>query len=318
MESNLRVLFVYSILPSFVKNDLSILKKHFCVTPLKVATWSVPRKGTDIGDFWCLFREILHSDVVYMWWADINAFFSILFCKVLRKKCVIVVGGSEVAYLPELNVGGLVNPFNRIKVKLILSYAWKVFVVSQSSFNELRRLVKLNNVKTIHNGVNTDWFKPKGAKERIVLTVGSAKRKRLDVFVKVAQELPDERFIIIGNYDTGVKNVTIIPYVSDEELLSLYQRTKVYVQLSAHEGFGVALAEAMSCGCIPVVSNRYAMPEVVGDSGSVVEYEDVDRTVKAIERSFEVTTAKPRERIVNFFSLKNRESILVQELVSNK
>lgn len=318
MKSDLRVLFVYSILPSFVKNDLSILKKHFCVTPLKVSTWSVPRKGTDIRDFWCLFREILHSDVVYMWWADINAFFSILFCKLLRKKCVLVVGGYEVAYLPELNYGQLINPFNRTQVKLILSYAWKVFVVSQSSFNELNRLVKLNNVKIIHNGVNTDWFKPKGEKERIVLTVGSAKKKRLDVFVKVAQKLPDEKFIIIGNYNTDVKNVTTMPYVSDEELLSLYQQAKVYVQLSAQESFGVALAEAMSCGCIPVVSNRYAMPEVVGDSGFVVKYEDVNKTVKAIERSLGAITAKPRERIVNCFSLKNRESTLIQELTSNK
>ena len=37
------------------------------------------------------------------------------------------------------------------------------------------------------------------------------------------------------------------------------------------EAFGLAAAEAMACGAIPVVSDRGALPEVVGDNGFVAE-----------------------------------------------
>lgn len=56
-----------------------------------------------------------------------------------------------------------------------------------------------------------------------------------------------------------------IGFVQDENLLMYYQRAKVYdVQVSAHEAFGMSLAESMLCECILVVTDRVALPEVVG------------------------------------------------------
>jgi hypothetical protein len=62
-------------------------------------------------------------------------------------------------------------------------------------------------------------------------------------------------------------NVEFLGFVSDEELFSLYARASVYVQASMHEGFGLSVAEAMSAGCIPVVTRAGSLPEVVGDVG---------------------------------------------------
>ena len=50
-----------------------------------------------------------------------------------------------------------------------------------------------------------------------------------------------------------------------------YRRASVYVQASAHEGFGLSVAEGMLAGCIPVTTRAGALPEVVGDVGIQVD-----------------------------------------------
>jgi len=99
-------------------------------------------------------------------------------------------------------------------------------------------------------------------------------------------------------------------------LLHYYQKAKVYCQLSAHESFGVALAEAMSCCCVPVVTRRYALPEVVGDAGFYVPYNDPKATAEAIRKALKSNKGrKARERIKKYFSIKTREKRLIEEIL---
>lgn len=52
-------------------------------------------------------------------------------------------------------------------------------------------------------------------------------------------------------------------YISDEELLQLYNLCKVFVFPSWHEGFGLPALEAMACGAAVITSNSSSLPEVV-------------------------------------------------------
>ena len=142
-------------------------------------------------------------------------------------------------------------------------------------------------------------------------------------FVQASQLLPDIPFLLIGKHDASVNklkeiagsNVTFTGYVSDEELLHHYQTSKVYCQLSAHEGFGVSLAEAMACGCVPVGTRRYAVPEVIGDTGFYAKYDNPGSAAEAIERALRHDIGrKGVERITGLYSLSKRESSVVSQI----
>jgi len=80
-----------------------------------------------------------------------------------------------------------------------------------------------------------------------------------------------------------------------------------YVQVSAHEGFGISLAEAMLCECIPVVTNKGALSEVAGESAFYVPFNDPEDTAKAIKDALNIKSGKIfRKHILDNFSLKSR------------
>lgn len=321
-KDEIKILFVYSALGSFVRRDLKILEKCFHVKKMKVimSPLTVLR----------LLKGILWADLVYTWFIKLNTLFTVLFCMVLRKKCIIVAGGYDVAYVPEIDYGALLSPWRRIMVKFVLEHASKVLAVSGLNRNEIMRLARPKNLKLLYNGVDVEKFKPSGEKENLVITVGTVsdstiKVKRLDTFVKASSYLPNVRFILIGKYDSSIErlkkigsNITFTGYISDESLLlRYYQKAKVYCQLSAHESFGVALAEAMSCCCVPVVTRRYALPEVVGDAGFYVPYNDPKATAEAIRKALKSDKGtKARERIKKYFSLEAREKRLIKEILN--
>ena len=78
-------------------------------------------------------------------------------------------------------------------------------------------------------------------------------------------------------------HVELPGYVSDVARRALYARALVFVLPSDAEGFGMPVLEAMTVGVPVVVSNRGALPEVVGAAGIVIDSIDADQLASAIE-----------------------------------
>jgi len=163
----------------------------------------------------------------------------------------------------------------------------------------------------------------------IVITVSEVektknRRKGLETVVKASKKLPNVRFVLIGEWldrtieelrTINSENIIYTGFVSSEELRDWYAKAKVYVQVSYHEGFGCALAEAMVARCIPVVTRGGAIPEVVGETGIYVPYGDVDATADAIQKALENDSdlgEKARERILSRFRLETRRGKLLE------
>jgi glycosyltransferase involved in cell wall biosynthesis len=73
-------------------------------------------------------------------------------------------------------------------------------------------------------------------------------------------------------------------FVDDNTLASIYSVATALVMPSFSEGFGLPAIEAMACGTPVIASSAGALPEVVGDSGMIVNPCDEVTLVKAMEK----------------------------------
>jgi glycosyltransferase involved in cell wall biosynthesis len=246
---------------------------------------------------------------------------------------VVVTGGLDVDYVPELRLGGLKWPHNRLRQKLGLRWADVVLSISEYSSERIRALAKPRRLELVPMGVDVARFSPAGAKEPLALTVcfeithETALLKGLPTVIAAARVLPEVPFVVVGREGrdgelgrlrrSSPANVTFTArFISDDELLDLYRRASVYVQVSAHEGFGLAAAEAMACECVPVVTTDHALGEVVGDTGIRVPYGDAVATAAAIARGLSSPELgrEARRRIVEHFTMERRVERLLEIL----
>ncbi len=79
-------------------------------------------------------------------------------------------------------------------------------------------------------------------------------------------------------------HVDHIGYFPEERREALYAGARALVIPSLDEGFGIPALEAMSAGVPVIASNRGALPEVVGEGGTLLDATDVEQWAAAMER----------------------------------
>jgi len=317
-----KILFLHQGLLSFVDKDLKILKNKYEIHEIYV-------KG--LNDIPALWKGVRECDVTFSWFGKIHAFFAVFLSKILGRKSIVVAGGDDVAYEPDIGYGMFSYRWKRWCPLLVFRYADSILSVSEFNRHETIKNGKANPTKVnlIYHGFDSLKFRPiEGVvKEQLVITVGGVDWERLyrkgyEQFVKSAAYLPQNDFALIGRwYDDSIEylraiappNVTFTGWVNEDQLINWYSRAKLYVQASIHEGFGCSIAEAMLCECIPVVSSCGAIPEVVGDCGFYVDELTSEKVAGKINKALKSDLGKrARERIEHNFSLeKRRNSLLV-------
>jgi glycosyltransferase involved in cell wall biosynthesis len=140
-------------------------------------------------------------------------------------------------------------------------------------------------------------------REDLVVTVARLDvGKRLEIIPRIASMLRKEKvkFVIIGFSHSAevlgmineeirrldvTKNVSLELNISREELKDTLRKAKVYLHTPILEHFGISIAEAMACGCLPVVYDNGGAREFVPQE---LRYESLpeaaDKTRKAIDR----------------------------------
>jgi glycosyltransferase involved in cell wall biosynthesis len=128
-----------------------------------------------------------------------------------------------------------------------------------------------------------------GIRTPFVLTVGDLQPRKnhvglISAFAELVKAHPglEHRLVLAGKdtWDTGrirraardsgvADRVTFTGFVSDQELLDLYNSSDLFVFPSFYEGFGLPVLEAMACGTAVACSNTSALPEVA-DSAALL------------------------------------------------
>jgi len=135
-----------------------------------------------------------------------------------------------------------------------------------------------------------------------LLAVGSLQpRKNLtrlvEAFDQVRRRHPDIHLVIVGPSgfrasalrdamaNAGLADaVRLLGYVSEDELMALYNAAVALVYPSVYEGFGLPVVEAMACGRPVIAANASSLPEVAGTAALLVDPFDVSAQGSAMER----------------------------------
>jgi glycosyltransferase involved in cell wall biosynthesis len=318
-----RILYVHSRKASFVAIDREILAERYELEDL----YQPGRLPDPIK----VIRGVLRADLVFGWFASWHTFFPITLAWLLRKPSVLVIGGFDVANMPDIGYGHQQGGLRRWASRFMFRRAKRLVTNSNYSLSEIERNTDVPpaRVTVIHHGVPDPFGElPAEPKQRLALTVGPVDHGTLVQkgqlpFARASRDLPDVRFVVAGKWldeavgelrAAGGSNLELTGWLFDDELLDAYRRAAVYVQASRHEGFGLAVAEAMLAGCVPVVMNVTAMPEVVGDAGVKIESQEPETVAAGIRAALELgppASAAARARILTTFPMdRRREGIL--------
>jgi glycosyltransferase involved in cell wall biosynthesis len=147
--------------------------------------------------------------------------------------------------------------------------------------------------------------------EYITMVNPRSKIKGGDIFLEVAERMPDRQFFVAGHFarNTSIEkaarleNVTHPGWVDD--MREVYAQTEILMIPSrVEEGNPRVKAEAMANG-IPVVgTNRGGVPEMLDGAGAVVsDPYDIDQwseKIAAVEDSYEVLSAGARDHVSEY------------------
>jgi alpha-1,3-mannosyltransferase len=240
-------------------------------------------------------------------------------------------------------------PYKRLILGKLRPYTEKdgtVFVAnSRFTQDRMKRMLKINKSRVIYPAVDTETYgllARNGSRQDQVVTVGRFTReKNLHRIPEIASKCPANMKFAIITAAAGVKNslleefnyackkfgvesrIKLYMNISFGEKLQIIGNSKAYLHLMPAEHFGLALAEACSAGCLPVVVKGGGQEEIVeGVDHSV--YDDLGHAADLLRLA--VSSWTPQKglevsKLMDRFSKKNFSDqfcSLIEEVYENK
>lgn len=190
-----------------------------------------------------------------------------------------------------------------------------IVAVSEATKKDVVEIYKIpeEKVKVVYSGLfpNNLFVAEKGGEKVETLNerpfllsvsgIGPHKNQQglAEAFVLYKQRYPDSdlqlvitgpvrRFHVIREimerHPEASKDIVFTGFVTDAELLWLYQNAEAFVYVSFVEGFGLPILEAMSVGKAIITSDVSSMAEVGGDAVEYCNPFEIETIVNAIEK----------------------------------
>ncbi len=211
--------------------------------------------------------------------------------------------------------------------KKVVTRLQHIVTVSEQSRSDIATAFKIDpqSIKVIHNGIDTEIFRPQPAVSRVpfrVMATASADQplKGLQYLIEaiglLVPDFPEIHLVVLGKINTEGESqqlinrlalnsrIRFVSGVSTDELVTLYAEANLVIVPSIYEGFGLPAGEAMACGVAVISTDGGALPEVVGDGGVLVPI----RNAAAIARAAADLLSDPQKTAA--LGLKARARIL--------
>jgi glycosyltransferase involved in cell wall biosynthesis len=221
----------------------------------------------------------------------------------VRSTVPLVVTIHDIAVLrhPEL-FNRWTRTYSRLTIPRIVEAARRVIAASEFTRQELLSALDVpgEKVRVIPHAVGPPFVASGAAADGdYVLTVGTLEpRKNLDRLVDGFRRAGLNGSLLVagmrgwGGVEVSGERVRRLGFIPDDELARLYRGARCVAYLSAYEGFGLPLVEAMACGAPVLAANEGSAPEVTGGAAVLVDPDDPDAIAaglaEAVERGDEL------------------------------
>jgi len=230
------------------------------------------------------------------------------------------------------------KPFKGIKTYLqkladhfINAYFFSSF---ETGMEWVNRSIIRNNNKIVEVMEGSSSFQPMNRNEAISLTkveghpvylwVGrlNANKDPLTVvkaFIQFAKIHPEARLYmifqnedllnevkdLISSVNANDKVVILVGKIAHGQLQAWYNSADFIIAGSHYEGSGIAICEAMSCGCIPVLTNINSFRTMTGNGkcGLLYEKANVDDLLAALSKTIKFDMKAEREKTLQQFKI---------------
>jgi glycosyltransferase involved in cell wall biosynthesis len=347
------LIYIYPSYSTFIQKDIDFLSNQYAVISPE-QNWSNKKYivFSFTSQFIFLIKNIVVSKAIIVMFAGYWSFFPALLGKLFGKPVYIILGGTDCVSFPTMNYGSLRKPLLKIFIKWSLILCKKAVPVHQSlvycNYSYFQPEIYKHqgykyffpNISTLHkviyNGFDAQFFGDEQVKKThnsfvVIASVPDLMRYKLkgvDIVLQLAKNFPACSFSIIGmslevqeQLKPIPENVTIFPFMQQKDFKVFVNKHEFVLQLSVSEGFPNALCEAMLCKCIPIGSKVGAIPDIIGDTGYIIEHAEIEHVKQKIKTITELNSKerielgeKARNRVIAEFNISKREKSFLELL----
>jgi glycosyltransferase involved in cell wall biosynthesis len=340
-----RLLYFVPNNSTFIQRDIDLLSKDFEVRFFNLRQGNkltlLPRMGLQ-----CLFilKNSFSADIFICHFAGYASFLPVLLGRLFSIPCIIIVAGADASRFPVFNYGNFAKQIYAFFTSVSLRFATHILPVHESlvfqqydydpagepaqGYQAFAKKTDKVPFTPVYYGYDSNQFKPVSGvvrKDLSFITVGNMSnkdvfvRKGFDLIIELAKRRKDLSFTLVGwsgkQMDDIPENLSLLPFMNQDELIRVLSEHTFYFQLSVMEGFPNALCEAMLCGCVPIGSNVSGIPFIIGDTGFLLRKRNVIELEMLVNKAIDsgnlpMLSEKARQRIANHFSYELRRKRL--------
>lgn len=325
----IRILFIKHLNASFIRRDEQLLNKIGQVTVFQLQFNKGWRVIPELfKETWFILRRLRKTEIIYVWFADFHAVLPAFLARIFQKKCFIVIGGVDAAYLPEYAYGTKTRLAGRLSVWLATKLAHLLLPVSNFTAEALCR--NINPVLRNKSLVIYNCFEPiemtvqqnKAGSQVVSICLANKIKtlyiKGIDFYLTIAEKMPEVQFAVVGLSGEALEwakerapnNLHLHQPMPFGDLQQYLTNSQVICQFSRHEAFGLALLEGIAAGCFPVGLNLGGTAEILQLSeGILIEKLDISEAVTAIRLALTASPEKKdriKKQVLSRFNCKHR------------